>query len=375
MKYWINDWAKFRMDEVVRVPTDYKIHPGFTLYADETDIRAAFVQLNALFADIYNGMAETPEAFGLPLREKEKFRWFSKEWLDSGQAPYRPFILLYNLLTCGDICGNTVVVPAEKFKSIKPPPKHLSGIEQKTPNAHFLFGKLADYGFVFEGLKNNKVTEADIAISYPDNGVLLLLLKQLADKARGTGKLGDFLCCSFRLLQDDMQTVGYGCVEDLVDKVHTSAEKDFVQKMDKVLLDMGLFCGVRGGYEGPGLAYYRTEKGMNTLAPYSFRMVASSPDIFNPEARGLQLGLRIRNVTNCLEYLENCPEEVNRIFIGKSDVGCGKRQDDSCKHGVSYEMDGETYWRCGCCHTAFHIKPEAAHIPHYINLVALGEKK
>jgi len=133
------------------------------------------------------------------LYEKEKYRWFSRAWNESGQAPYRPFVLLYNLFTSGDIHDNAINVPIKKFKGIKPPSKYLTGFSQVIKKPHLLFNKLANYGFTFEGLQNNKVTDNDIVISYPDNSKLLYLLKMLADKAGNTNRLSDFLCCSFRL--------------------------------------------------------------------------------------------------------------------------------------------------------------------------------
>ena len=379
--YWIYDWAKFRQSEVVSVPKAYQIHSDFTHLADENEIRDAFAQINALYSTIYGDIADAPEAFGMPLREKEKFRWFSKEWNESGKAPFNPFILLHQLFTCGSMDGDAIVVPIEKYKDIplRPRRQHPQMVDlynKKIANAHFLFNKLTDYGFVFEGLKNNKIADNDIIISYPGNTALLHLWKMLADKTYAADRFYDFLYCSFRLLQDDMHTANYGDMEDMIDKVPTEREKAFVYKMDETLMSLGLFRKLYGGYEGPGLAYYHSAKVMESKGPYSFRMVSRSPDISNYLAtERLLLGLRIRNVSRCLEYLKNCPDSVKRIFTDKNDSGCGKRTDGTCKHGISYEIDDTKYWRCACCHTAFNVKPRIEDIPHYIKLVELGEKK
>ena len=368
--YWVHDWAMFRRDEIIRIPQEYNIHKDFTVYAGEDDVKAAFSQLNSLCSDIYGDIAQSPEDFGMPMHLKDEYRVFSKQWNDSGQAPYRPFILLYHLFICGDISGNAITVSTEKFRGYKPPPKHLSGIEQKITNPHLLFNKLADYGFVFEGLRSGKPASSEIVISYPDNADLLILFKLLADKARNTNHLADFLCCSFRLMQNDMHTAEDDCVADLADKVHTSLERDFVRAMDETLVSMGLIREPRGGYEGPGLAYHRSKS-----KPYSFRMVARSPDITDFSGEKMLLGLRIRNVENCMEYLNVCPDSVKQIFTSANHPGCEKRVEKLCKHGVEYKIDGKNYWRCGCCHTPFNVKPNVKDIPHYIKLVELGEKK
>ena len=117
--YWIYDWARFRQDETVRVPKNYKIHSCFTKHHNEKYVRDAFSELNSLFVNIYGDISENHEMFGMPINEKNKFRHFSQEWRDSGQAPYRPFILFYNLLSCGVFIDNTVRVSIEKYRNIK----------------------------------------------------------------------------------------------------------------------------------------------------------------------------------------------------------------------------------------------------------------
>jgi len=77
-----------------------------------------------------------------------------------------------------------------------------------------------------------------------------------------------------------------------------------------------------------------------------------------------------------MEYLQTCPDSVKRIFTDKNDSGCQNHRDNTCRHGVSYEIDGQSYWRCACVSPAFCFQqPKVEDIPHYIKLVELGEKK
>jgi len=66
-KYWVCHFAERRQDELIRVPCDYAIHPDFMLLAKEDEIRAAFSQLHILYSQIFGGIVESPEEFGMPL--------------------------------------------------------------------------------------------------------------------------------------------------------------------------------------------------------------------------------------------------------------------------------------------------------------------
>ena len=371
-KYWVCHFAERRQDQLIQVPHDYVIHPDFMLLANDDEIRAAFSRLHTLYFQIYAGIVESPEEFGMPLYLKEEYRNFSQQCRDAAQAPFRPFILLYNLLTCGDINGCSVHTSIKKFNAVKPRPKSESQVDEKVTNTRFLFQKLTDYGFIFEGLKNNKTTDKDIVISYPDDTLLLHLWKIIADKTKNINHLIDFLHCSFRLLQDDMHTKGYNELVGFIDTFPVEEEKAFVYKMDESLISIGLLRGEMG-------YYYRTESLIRQKGPYSFRVININK--WNPwhseiKPEKVELGLRIRNVYNCMEYLKTCPDSVKQIFTDKSDSGCQKHKDNTCKHGVSYEIDGQTYWRCACCDPAFRFqRPKVEDIPHYIKLVELGEKK
>lgn len=115
-KYWVCHFAKRRQDQLIQAPCDYVIHPVFMLLADKDEIRAAFSQLHTLYFQIFEGIAESPEEFGMPLYLKEEYRNFSQLCRDSEQATFRPFVLLYNLFTCGDINDQSVIVSIGSLK-------------------------------------------------------------------------------------------------------------------------------------------------------------------------------------------------------------------------------------------------------------------
>jgi len=354
--YWIEEWAKIRQDEVVRLPRGFDVHRCFLKHISKSDFEAAFREIWAMYISIYSDIAKVPEDFGMPLYKPEDYNSFTAQARDSRNAAYRPFNLLYNLLISGDFKNGDFTIDAANFKAIN-----------KVKNIHILFERLSDYGLFFEGLKNYKVTNQSISMFYPDNTNVIAVLKLMADKTHITNRLNDFFCCHYRLFQDDMNTANYGNGADIVaDKMHTKGEQDLIYAMDDALREMGYFSKPKSWNEGPGYAYYDKESVMKTNGPYHYWMLSWKTK--------LVLYLRIRNASKCFEYLKQCPDTVKQIFL-RSDSGCNKRSDGTCQFGQEYTIDGDTYWRCGCCNAPFYFSPIKEDIPHYIKLVELGLTK
>lgn len=354
--YWIQEWAKVRQDEVVRLPNSFEVHDIFLNHMSKEEFDSAFQEVWDMFTNIYGNIAEFPEIYGMPLHKLLEYKYSTKEARESRSAAYRPLRLLYYLLIAGDLHSGTIIVDLNKFKAIN-----------DVRNIPIIFERLSDYGFCFDGLKNYKIASESIHILYPDNTQVLTILKLMADKAHITNRINDFLSCHYKLFQDDMNTVNYGNDADIIaDKMHTKQEKEFVYAMDAVLSEMGYYAGPRESNEGPGYAYYSKESEVRKKGPYHYLMSSNKTK--------LVLYLRIRNVSRCLDYLKECPESVKEIFLW-SDTGCGNRIKGTCIHGQEYAIDGNTYWRCGCCNASFYFSPAIKDIQHYIKLVKLGLKK
>lgn len=354
--YWIEEWAKVRQEEVVRLPSDFHIHGCYLKNISKSDFVSAFIEIWDMYISIYGDIYRSPEAFGMPLYKPEEYNCFTVQARDSRTAAYRPFNLLYNLLTSGEFQNGSFIIDVSNFKVIN-----------KVKNAHILFERLSDYGIFFEGLKKYKISEKIISMCYPDNENVIPVLKLMADKARIVNRLNDFFCCHYKLFQDDMNTANYGYGADIVaDKMHTKEEQEFIYDMDAILRKMGYYSKQLSWNEGPGYAYYDKESVMKTNGPYHYWMLSWKTELI--------LYLRIRNASKCLEYLKECPDTVKQIFL-RGDSGCNKHQDGTCQFGQEYAIDGNTYWRCGCCNAPFYFNPIKDDIPHYIKLIELGLKK
>lgn len=354
--YWVEEWAKIRQNEVVRLPKSFKIHEDFLGHISTEDFETAFREIWEIYINIYGDIAKSPETFGMPLYEIKNYNSFTTQARDSRNAPYRPFHLLYNLLASGSFHNGDFIIDISNFKAVN-----------KVRNSNILLKRLSDYGFFFEGLKNYKVTNQNISMFYPNNNGVMLVLKLMAEKAHTTNRLNDFFSCHYKLFQDDMKTANYGMGADIVaDKMHNEEEQEFIYEMDAMLRGMGYYAKPKEWNEGPGYAYYDKESVMKSNGPYHYWMLSWKTELI--------LYLRIRNASMCLDYLKHCPDTVKQIFL-RGDSGCKNRLNGTCKFGQEYSIDGDTYWRCGCCNAPFYFKPIKEDIPHYIKLVELGLKK
>lgn len=354
--YWIEQWAKVRQDEMVRFPETFDIHEVYLKEMTREDFETAFQNIWQVFNDIYGAIAIAPATFGLPLYECDVYSRYSTQARTSRIAPFRPAELLFNLFTSGEVTGGALVVDSHLFKQV-------NGVK----NLPILFERLGDYGFYFEGLKAFKVGNSVVEMTYPDNPNLLTVLKRMADKAKMANRILDFYSCHYKLFKDDEQTADYGLGADMVaDKMHTDEERQFVFELDGILRSKGYFSQALDWNEGPTFAYYGKESELKSKGPYHFLLVSWKTK--------LMLYLRIRNVSKCLDFLEDCPETVKAIFRW-GDKGCAKRVEKSCTFGQEYTFEGKTYWRCGCCNAPFYFSPKIEDIPYYMTLIELGLKK
>ena len=80
-------------------------------------------------------------------------------------------------------------------------------------------------------------------------------------------------------------------------------------------------------------------------------------------------------MNNILKYIEKNPKNVIKNFM-VSDNGCANRISGKCVSGISYQLDGRTIWRCGCCNPNFQVTPNQQDYLYYIDAVEMaGNKK
>jgi hypothetical protein len=238
--------------------------------------------------------------------------------------------------------------------------------ENKIKNLHTYFTALSEYGFLFEGLKNNKMTPSvnELIVSFPDDPRIITVFSLVVTKAKNVGHDGVFIReWNFRLLTDGFHEFNFANPYQMMyDKMHDLNDKIFVETFHKAMVEAGYIYNPYGSGtnpEGPHIAYFKN----TTKETYLFAMWSMFGD--------LHVYLRIRNAEKCFQYLENCSDRIKDVFRDYQ-TGCGFKE---CKFALHYVYEGIERRKCCCCGPAFDFKANIEDIPHYIRLVELGEKK
>lgn len=354
--YWVQEWARVRQKEIVRYPKGFLVHNSYTMMLSKEELTVAFEEIWNLYFEVYGEIALSPEVFGMPLHKFEDYNSFTRQARESRSAPYRPFHLLYNLFLSGEFQKSDFIVDIREVRE-----------RNAVKNQRNIFNAFENFGFIFDGLKNGKISKQNITIEYPDNKNVIIVLKTMAEKANATDKFNDFLSCHYKLFQNDVRTANYGHGADMVaDKMHTVQEKNIIFRMDSLLNKKGYFSKEKSWNEGLGYAYYDKESTLLRNGPYHYWLLSWKTELI--------LYLRIRNASRCIEYLKGCPESIKDIFR-KSDEGCKNRKMGTCKFGQAYNFENKMHWKCGCCNAPFYLKPIEEDIPHYVKLLEIGLKK
>jgi len=193
MSYIVSRWALIRRGELSVTPETIEIHPDFLHILSPEDFESAFRQIEALYNQIMTDISADPARFAMPLYEEGAVRYGAVEAQESRYAAWRPMKLLYAIFSHGHLGHDGFLVDIPAFKQAN-----------KVKHTHLLLNVLSDYGFVFSGLTQGKITSktSDFTVRYPDNPNIIAVMAQVAQKAAGIS--GEDLFCrwSFRLLSE-----------------------------------------------------------------------------------------------------------------------------------------------------------------------------
>lgn len=361
MKYWIQRWSRLRQKELISYPNDFPIHVVYNSMCTRGELKSGFDELHEIFGHCYEDILNDPAAMLLPVFDMNEYDYFSKEARSSREESFKYAKVFYVLGFSGELNQNgELCIRSDKLK------EQCKAL--KITNIGVFLNKLGNYGFVAEGLVGGKIkSNTEIIVSYPDNKNVILALYILARKANITNRFKDFCRLNYRLFEGNWNTAEYDTgVEAISNLFHSLHDRETARLIHNELMKRGYCYNFQDWNEGPQIRYYKKESDRNRNTNAYFWLTSMDAEFI--------LYFRIKNMNNALEYLGSCPESVVNNFM-ISDNGCANRASGKCVSGISYELNGKTIWRCGCCNPNFRVTPSVRDYLYYINAVDMVGKK
>lgn len=361
MKYWIERWSQLRKKELISYPNQFPIHDAYKAMCTQEELKSGFAELHEIFVHCYEDILNDPVGMLLPIYDMNEYRYFSKEARMSREESFKYAKVLYVLGYSGELKQNgELCIQADKLK------EHCKAL--KITNIGAFLNILGNYGIVTEGLINGKIkNNTDIIISYPDNKNVISVLYILAVKSNNTGHFKDFCRLNYRLFENDWSTMEYDGIEVVSDLFHSEQDRTAARLMHEELIKRNYCYNFQDWNEEPQIRYYKKESDRNRNTNADFWITSMDTKFI--------LYFRIKNMDNVIEYIKGCPESVIDNF-SVSDNGCANRISGTCSSGISYQLNGKTIWRCGCCNPNFQVTPSVRDYLYYINAVDMaGNKK
>ena len=358
MKYWIQRWAQLRQKELMDHPTDFPINDAYKAY---DELKSGFEGLHELFMRCYDDILNDPVGMLLPAYDMNEYGYFSKEARLSRDESYKYARIFYVLGYSGELDNSGGLrIEVNRLK------EQCKALKLTKTDAYLNI--LGNYSVVAEGLVNGKLKgDTVITVSYPDNKNVITALYLLAVKSSRTDRFRDFCRLNYKLFEGDWDTVEYdNGVEAVSDFFHSERERTAALLIHNELLKRNYFYNFQDWNEGPQIRYYKKEADRNRNANAAFWLASIDTE--------LKLFSRIANMDKALEYIKSCPQSVINSFMA-SDTGCANRISGKCVSGISYQLNGDTIWRCGCCNPNFQVSPEVEDHLYYIDIVELAGKK
>ena len=362
MKYWIERWSWLRKKELMFFPNEFLINNVYKTIGTQEELKSGFKELHGIFMHCYEDILNDPADMLLPVYNMDEYGYFSREARVSYEESYKYAKIFYILGYSGELNQNGgLCILSNKLKE--------QCKAMKVTNLDIFLNKVCNYGITVKGLVNGKIkNNTNIIISYPDNKNVITVLYILAVKSNNTDRFKDFCRLNYKLFESDWNTVKYGDGIDYVSDIfHSEQERETAKLIHDELLKRNYYYNFQGWNEGPQIRYYKKESDRNRNANASFWLASIDAK--------LKFYFRIANMNNILKYIEKYPQNVIKNFM-VSDNGCANRISGKCVSGISYQLDGRTIWRCGCCNPNFQVTPNQQDYLYYIDAVEMaGNKK
>ncbi len=160
----------------------------------------------------------------------------------------------------------------------------------------------------------------------------------------------------------DMNEYGKG-VDAVSDLFHSEQDRETAQLIHEELMKRNYCYNFQNWNEGPQIRYYKKEGDRNRNTNADFWITSMDTEFI--------FYFRIKNMDRILEYIKKCLENVISNFM-VSDSEYANRISGACVSGISYQLNGNIIWRCGCCNPNFQVTPSSRDYLYYIDVVEMA---
>ena len=335
-KYYVQAYAKKRIDSILPVPNNYPLRGDFG-EKFISDFSALTKILKAIYADVI----ENPDAYKCdlyPLDQEPRGKGTDNE---SNSSLDRIVKCLQTLCDCGEIKANTLKVSAEQYKKQIKKIKGYSAIIEK----------LKDFGFCFQETIFDKNVEC--------------FLVQYTKKPNIVTTLKIYMNCWNEVLNDEylkneIKKNGYGCIAYYFDyylfDYKVTANLKELDQMQSAKDDCYTWDAER---RNAYLKFYEYSKKYPAIRFAKGNYFVGNKRIctFRYDDSHKFLKMKLKNPEKYMAEIEKMPEYLQECFSKKAKkcTGCGclGNNPDACNNRIYWKFRNKEY--IGCSMESFYF--------------------
>ena len=379
-KYHVQYQALEYVNSILPVPDNIPLKVGL-----KKSFIHDFVELTELAKKIYQDMALKPEEYGLLLidvneQNNQAIHLCVKGPLRASRnSLHRTLDVFYALFHSGIVQDNTLIVETQLFTSqIK---------NLKVTYYYLIMNKLIEFGFAFDGYKNNKINGNKLTVTYPSNPKIINTMKVYCDSREILEGEKKYIK-DIEKFKDNFYTYDYKYLVDLKQLPEEVWVHDKIYNWDQ---DAQKFYIAFYQYmkQYSNVEYRGERKGNYYLGKTAIAEVRYEDDLWKeelsyftvPEYRDIILrNMKTYFVVNLFLHIkgrrnrfDKFPLQIIEYMKSKKCQDCNafiryKNQTGKCPHTVIWSYDGEEYKSCSFY--CFHFEnPKIEDIPIYCGIL------
>ena len=335
------------LDFMIPIPDIFNVNEKYLYDCDETDFIYGFKNLSEIISNIYTDIIKSPDEYGLSLVPDINYGVFNPKANQSSNYARSLMSLLRIIGQTGEFINGELTVSIDLYnsmiKTLKP--------KYKIPKPNMIIKKLFDFRFFISEF-NGKSFAKDIkyfVISYPDNPYII---KALKGYTMTEIKTFEFFSLHYYLVSKP-DTIPYNQNSITFGEYLKKSGKEFFYEFDRCMRNAGYTCLWDKSYSY-ALAYFEDVKDY-----YIIRL--------NPNDSMLEMKMRLKNVSNYIDYIETLPQHIKELFMTAPSATTDMNK--NIHDNIEWTLDGKKYYIPAYDFTFNTKEPKLEEIPFYMEII------